>query len=104
MTDVPRDVVRVRVVVHGLVQGVWFRASCRDVATEAGVAGWARNRADGTVEAELEGPEDAVATVVSWCRQGPPRADVTGVDVTELGRWAANAPPPQPRAVGFRVR
>ena len=74
---------RYRVVVHGFVQGVWFRDSCRRVATDEGVAGWVRNRPDGTVEAVFEGPLDAVARCVSWCRMGPPRAEVTGIDVAE---------------------
>lgn len=76
--------VRRRVVVRGRVQGVGFRASAAHRAAAAGVAGWVRNRADGTVEAELEGPDPAVAAVVSWCRQGPPWADVAGVEVEEL--------------------
>lgn len=89
---------RCRVVVHGLVQGVWFRESCRRQADELGVAGWVANRADGTVEAVVEGRADAVARLVSWCRQGPPRAEVTGVDVTEQP-IDGSAP-----LVGFRVR
>ena len=87
--------IRARVVVSGHVQGVWFRESCRREADERGVAGWARNRADGTVEAVFEGHESAVAQVVAWCRLGPPRAVVTGVDVVEEA----------PEGVtGFRVR
>jgi acylphosphatase len=76
-------VIRARVVVHGIVQGVWFRESCRRVAQEQGVAGWVRNRADGDVEAVFEGEPQPVSVVVSWCRIGPPRADVTGIDVSE---------------------
>ena len=53
--------IRARVVVSGHVQGVWFRESCRREADARGVAGWARNRADGTVEAVFEGQESAVA-------------------------------------------
>ena len=75
--------IRIRVVVHGLVQGVWFRESCRRVAEEQGVAGWVRNRSDGTVEAVFEGDPQPVSVVVSWCRIGPPRAEVTGIDVAE---------------------
>lgn len=70
-------------VVHGFVQGVWFRESCRREAAERGVAGSVRNCADGTVEAVFEGPEPAVAKAVSWCRAGPPHADVTAVDVSD---------------------
>ena len=75
--------IRVHVVVHGFVQGVWFRDSCVRVARDEGVAGWVRNRADGTVEALFEGAAESVARCVSWCRMGPPRADVTGIDVRE---------------------
>jgi acylphosphatase len=78
-----RALVRYRVVISGRVQGVWFRDSCRQEARARGVHGWVANRSDGTVEAAFEGDEMAVAQCVSWCRQGPPRAVVTGVDVTE---------------------
>ncbi len=74
--------VRRRVVVAGRVQGVWFRDSCRAEARLLGVTGWVGNRADGAVEGVFEGPEAAVGRLVAWCRVGPPRADVTGVDVT----------------------
>lgn len=77
------DVVRRRVVVHGLVQGVWFRDSCRYESEAGGVRGWVRNNRDGTVEAAFEGAPDAVERVVDWCRVGPPRAVVTHVDVRE---------------------
>jgi acylphosphatase len=73
--------IRVRVVVTGRVQGVWFRDTCRDVAKAAGVHGYVRNRADGAVEAEFEGPPAAVETMIAWCRTGPARARVDGVDV-----------------------
>lgn len=68
---------------RGKVQGVWFRDSCRRMAIDQGVAGWVRNRMDGTVEAVFEGPIEAVARCVSWCRAGPPRAEVDGIDVRE---------------------
>jgi acylphosphatase len=76
-------VVRRRVLVSGRVQGVFFRASLREVAVEHGVAGVARNLADGRVEAVLEGAPAAVEAVIAWCRQGPPRALVTAVEVTD---------------------
>jgi acylphosphatase len=72
-----------RVVVRGRVQAVGFRAGCRDQAVRAGVAGWVTNRADGAVEALFEGPDDAVAAMLSWVRQGPPGARVDEVSVTE---------------------
>ena len=72
-----------RVVVHGHVQGVFFRDSCRREAEKVGVAGWIRNRPDGTVEALFEGPEPAVQHMLTWVRQGPPYAEVDHVDVYE---------------------
>jgi acylphosphatase len=76
--------VRYRVVVTGRVQGVWFRESCREHAERLGVSGWVRNRADGAVEIEVEGAEDAVSQLVSWCRLGPPAAEVDGIELDEL--------------------
>jgi acylphosphatase len=73
---------RLRIVVSGRVQGVWFRESCRREAAAAGVGGWVGNHADGTVHAALEGERAAVARVLAWMRVGPPGADVTGVVVT----------------------
>ena len=70
-------------IVHGWVQGVWFRESCKRMAEEHGVVGWVRNCEDGTVEAVFEGDAHAVSVLVSWCRIGPPRADVTRIEVTE---------------------
>jgi acylphosphatase len=75
--------VRRRVVVHGNVQGVFFRDSTEKEAGARGVAGWVRNRDDGTVEAVFEGDEDAVETMVSWCSTGPSRADVEDVEASE---------------------
>ena len=77
------DVVARRAVVHGLVQGVFFRDSCRREARRAGVAGWVRNEPDGSVAALFEGPASAVEEMVAWCRQGPPRARVDRVDVSQ---------------------
>jgi len=76
--------VRVRVVVSGLVQGVFYRDTCRERARAEGVGGWVRNRADGTVEAEFEGGPDAVDRMVAWCRSGPPRAHVEAVAVESV--------------------
>jgi acylphosphatase len=77
------DRVRRRVLVVGRVQGVWFRESCRDQALAAGVAGWVRNLADGRVEVVLEGPPAAVDEFVTWCRRGPRRARVDGIEVVD---------------------
>ncbi len=72
-----------RVLVHGVVQGVGFRWNCQHVAQSLGVAGWAANRADGGVEVHAEGPEDAVARLVEWCRRGPRHAVVTRVETMD---------------------
>jgi acylphosphatase len=77
------QLVRRRVVVRGRVQGVWFRESARRRAEGLGVAGWVRNRWDGTVEAEVEGPVEAVDALVAWLGEGPPRARVDGIDVED---------------------
>jgi len=88
-------VVRRRVLVRGLVQGVWFRASVRERARELGVSGWVANRPGGAVEASFEGREEAVDRMVRFCRTGPPGARVDAVDV-------ADAPPEG--AHGFDIR
>lgn len=72
---------RRRVVVHGDVHGVGFRASCARRAEQAGVSGWVRNLPDGTVEAVFEGETALVQSLVEWCRAGPPMARVTRVEV-----------------------
>jgi acylphosphatase len=76
-----RDLVRRRVTVYGRVQGVFFRDSLRERAQADGVSGWVRNCPDGSVEAVLEGPAEAVERVVQFARAGPPRAEVESVDV-----------------------
>jgi acylphosphatase len=75
--------VRRRVLVHGRVQGVGFRASCQRRAVDAGVAGWVRNTEGGDVEAVFEGPPPAVDALVAWCGKGPSWARVDGVVVTD---------------------
>jgi acylphosphatase len=81
-----------RVVVHGHVQGVFFRDTTRRRAEAAGVAGWVRNRPDGAVEALFEGAAGAVERLVAFMREGPRGADVREVDVSDaepsrLGRF-----------------
>lgn len=67
--------------VRGRVQGVWYRGSCADQARALGVSGWARNLPDGRVEIVAEGEPEAVERLVEWCRQGPPAAWVTAIEV-----------------------
>ena len=71
--------IRVRLIIEGRVQGVWFRESTRKEAARLGVYGWVRNRPDGTVEVVAEGPEDKVRKLAAWCRHGPTSARVTRV-------------------------
>lgn len=73
--------VRAHIYVSGYVQGVFFRASMREVAQQYGVTGWVRNLPDGRVEAVLEGEEDKVLKVIEWSRRGPPLAEVEDVQV-----------------------
>jgi acylphosphatase len=73
--------VRVRVIVRGRVQGVFFRDSCRAEARARGVSGWVRNLANGDVEAVFEGERDDVEAMLAWCREGPPRARVEGIEL-----------------------
>jgi acylphosphatase len=70
-------------VVYGLVQGVFFRDSCRREARSRQVAGWVRNNDNGTVEAVFEGDPDAVTTLVGWAHSGPAGAQISRVEVTE---------------------
>lgn len=69
---------------HGEVQGVGFRYSARREADRIGVAGWVRNRADGTVEAEVEGDEASVRAMLDWLAEGPPYAVVRSTEVEDV--------------------
>jgi acylphosphatase len=76
-----KDHLRAHVVVQGLVQGVWFRASTKDEADRVGVTGWVRNLQDGSVEAVFEGETKKIEEIVGWCHRGPSGARVTNVDI-----------------------
>ncbi len=82
-----KTVKRLRVVISGRVQGVWFRGWTVDEATARGLSGWVRNRRDGTVEAVFEGAPEAVDAMVEACRSGPPAARVH-----DVVQFAHNAP------------
>lgn len=87
--------VRVRVLVRGRVQGVWFRESTRERAEALGVDGWVRNLPGGEVEAEFEGEREAVDAAIAFVRVGPELARVDDVEVEERSPEGAR---------GFTVR
>jgi acylphosphatase len=74
-------VTRVLVKIHGRVQGVGFRYAVVARARSLDLAGWVRNRSDGSVEAAFEGDDERVRSMVDWCRRGPAGAQVQSVDV-----------------------
>ena len=85
---------RRHLLVEGRVQGVFYRAGAEREAARLGLSGFARNLRDGRVEIEIEGAARAVDEFVAWARIGPPRADVTSVQVEDE----------EPRATrGFRT-
>ncbi|MET0672623.1 MAG: acylphosphatase [Microbacterium pygmaeum] len=86
---------RVRVIVSGGVQGVGYRYTMRMIAIDAGVAGWVRNRGDGTVEAEIEGTPGQIDEVLAWMAEGPPGSRVDAATVTDAALTGAT---------GFEVR
>jgi acylphosphatase len=77
------DNLRVRLIIGGRVQGVWFRDSTRRQANLLNVYGWVKNRPDGAVEVLAEGPEKAVKKLVAWCYAGPSAARVERVEENE---------------------
>lgn len=79
--------------IHGKVQGVYYRASAEQEAQRLHLSGWVRNRFSGEVEAVVFGPEDKVEAFIDWARQGPPAAEVTRIEIS-------SAEPPDE---GFRV-
>ena len=76
----------VHIVVHGFVQGVFFRASTQSQASEHSLTGWVRNLPDGTVEIHAEGEKESLDRFIEWCRQGPPAANVQRLDLD----WVAS--------------
>ena len=75
---------KVRAIVSGRVQGVWYRAHTRDRAVELGVRGFVRNLPDGTVEIVAQGDGDSVDALMDWAKIGPRLAEVTAVRVREM--------------------
>ncbi len=75
---------RVRIEISGDVQGVFFRKTAHDKATELGLTGWVKNLSNGKVLAEAQGEPAKVETFITWCYQGPERAVVTGVETEKV--------------------
>ncbi len=73
--------VRAHIIIRGLVQGVFFRASAQRIAQENSVTGWVKNRFDGRVEAVVEGEKEDVEETIQWCRQGSSGAHVDEVSL-----------------------
>jgi len=74
---------RVHLIIHGLVQGVFFRSQACEKARALGVTGWTANNADGTVAITAEGPSNLVEQLIDWCHSGPSTSRVEKVDVEE---------------------
>jgi len=74
------EIVRVHVVIYGIVQGVFFRASTREEARALDITGWVKNCFDGNVEAVFEGERGKVEKILKWCKIGPPGAKVININ------------------------
>jgi acylphosphatase len=74
--------VRARLLISGIVQGVGYRWSCNREARSLGLTGWVRNLPDGRVEAVVQGPRDQVERLIKWCYRGPSEAQVSDIAVT----------------------
>ena len=75
---------RVRLRIYGRVQGVFYRATAREQARRLGLTGYVKNEMDGSVTAEVQGPEDKINEFIIWAHNGPPLAEVVKVDIEEL--------------------
>jgi len=82
--------------IRGQVQGVGYRYALRQEAQRRGVAGWVRNRTDGTVEALLQGSPERVAELIAWARRGPPASRVDDVQIEPTHE--------EPEHTGFDLR
>ena len=74
----------VRLTIKGKVQGVFYRATAKDVADLTGIKGWVRNLPDNNVEITATAHEDTLQKFIDWCKHGPPKAKVDDVNVEEL--------------------
>jgi acylphosphatase len=84
----------IRLIIKGRVQGVFYRATAKDVAEQNGISGWVKNTAEGYVEIMATGSEEQLENFLQWCRQGPPRAQVMAIEQEKLPEQAFD---------GFRI-
>jgi acylphosphatase len=84
----------IRLTIKGKVQGVFYRATAKDVADLIGIKGWVRNLPDNNVEITATASEETLQKFINWCKQGPPKAKVEDVTVEELSPEEFN---------GFRI-
>lgn len=73
----------IHLLIKGKVQGVFYRATAKDIAKKTGITGWIRNTENGDVEATITGSEHQLEAFANWCRQGPSGAKVSEVIITE---------------------
>lgn len=92
--------IKARIVVSGRVQGVLYRRTAQQKATELGITGWAHNTIDGRVEIECEGFGENIEKFIEWCTQGPPLAKVENIEV-EYGECGDEFSDFQAREFGF---
>jgi len=74
------EITRLHIVIEGIVQGVFFRASTIEESSKLGLTGWVKNCSDGRVEAVFEGEIDKIEQIIEWCKKGPPGAVVSNVE------------------------
>ena len=74
------EIVRLHIVIEGIVQGVFYRASTIEESSKLGLTGWVKNCSDGRVEAVFEGEIDKIEQIIEWCKKGPPGAVVSNVE------------------------
>ena len=72
---------QVHLIISGKVQGVFYRASCQEVAQVLGLTGWVKNLQDGNVEVLAQGEKEKIEKLIEWCKKGPSGAKVSGVEI-----------------------
>jgi acylphosphatase len=80
----------IEILISGEVQGVFFRVTAKDIADELGIKGWVKNTEDGNVQAIATGTQQQLDKFVKWCKQGPPKAKVENMKLTEVQEQTFN--------------